>query len=65
MIRMPAIRAVLRKQVLLAAQGNVSAMKEVIKTLRLIEAAQDAQTVRYEDYVALLEAEESKGGDEP
>jgi hypothetical protein len=59
-IRMPAIQAVLRKQVLLAAQGNVSAMKEVLKALQLIEATADAQILRHEDAVALLEAEESK-----
>jgi hypothetical protein len=42
-IRMPAVRAILRKQILLAAQGNVSAMKEVLKALRLIEAAENVQ----------------------
>ena len=42
-IRMPAFRAILRKQILLAAQGNVSAMKEVLKALRLIEAAENVQ----------------------
>jgi hypothetical protein len=36
-LRMPAIQAILRKQILLAAQGNMAAMKEVLKLLPLVD----------------------------
>jgi hypothetical protein len=34
-VRMPAIQAIFRKQILLAAQGNMAASKEVLKLLSL------------------------------
>jgi hypothetical protein len=36
-LRMPAIQAVLRKQILMAAQGNATATKEVLKLLSLAD----------------------------
>jgi len=42
-VRMPAIQAILRNQILLAAQGNVAAIKEVLRTWSLAVASEPMQ----------------------
>ena len=59
-LRMPAIQAILRKQILLAAQGNVAATKEVLKLLSLVDTLDPASieqqvVLRHEDALRLLD----------
>ena len=59
-LRMSAFQAIFRKQILLAAQGNAAAVKEVMKTLLQVETLDPASIeeqllLRHEDALDELE----------